>query len=260
MPVLARAEVARLPDEGIRNLLNACGGPAGGLWQFANMGPEVHTLNDPEFMTNVRVRLGLPVMTPCLCQHRYAASNTSKAGKKCLQLCDAYGHHATECMIGGARNVLHNIGCSLLSDAHRQAGMGVQREVVVPELMTPKMLEPRVDVDAWGHPGLLHVRVDFTVASSTAGRYRQASPEPGHAAEVAERGKRTKYKSIGGVGVIGAALETHGRHGPGLDWILRTCAGLSRAHAADLGREPRRLLQSWRTSLSIALSVFGMKP
>ena len=128
-PVLARAEVARLPDQGVRELMDDGGGPTGGLWLTANMGPEINTLNDPEFMTNVRVRLGLPVMTPCLCQHRYAASNKNKAGKRCLQLCDAYGRHAVECMVGGARTVLHNTGCSIVSVAHRQAGMGVQQEV-----------------------------------------------------------------------------------------------------------------------------------
>ena len=255
-PVLGRAEVSRITDANLRKLLDDHGGPTGGLWLNANLGPEIQTLSDPEFMTNIRARLGLPVMAPCLCQHRYAAGNTAKAGRRCLQICDAYGHHAIDCMIGGARGILHNMGCSVIYDAYRQAGMGAQREVIVPDLITPKMLEPRVDVDAWGHLGLPHERVDFTVANSIAARYHQTNPEPGHPAEVAERGKRNKYARSGGIGVVGAALETRGRHGPGLDGILRTCAGLARARSTALGREPRRLLLHWRTSLSIALARF----
>ena len=255
---LAQASISKINDSAIRKDLLDLGGEENGLWINANPGPDVTPLDDLEFRVNLRLRLGLRVMQPGLCQHRRKPTSTCRFGKRCLEACDPYGSHAVECMIGGARTVLHNIGCDLIYTACRDAGFGAQTEVIVPCLATDKMTEPRIDVEAWGHPGFPHLRIDFTVASNAARRYQQAVATPAHAAETAERGKTHKYGTTapGGVNVTGAALELRGRHGPGLDWILRTCAGLARSRSSQRGSEPRRLLQSWRIRLSIALARF----
>ena len=62
------------------------------------------------------------------------------------------------CLIG--HDVGHNACC--------EAGLKSQREVVVSALVTERLTEPRVDVDAWGHPGLPHMRLDFTVVDAEA--------------------------------------------------------------------------------------------
>ena len=41
-------------------------------------------------------------------------------------------------------------------------------------LVMEKLTEPRVDVDAWGHPGLPHIRLNFTVVDAEAFHYSSA--------------------------------------------------------------------------------------
>ena len=38
-------------------------------------------------------------------------------------------------------------------------------------LATERMTESQVDVDAWGHPGLPHIRLDYTVVDAEALHY-----------------------------------------------------------------------------------------
>ena len=71
-------------------------------------------------------------------------------------------------MIGGARGVLHDLCVRCIHGACSDAGLNSQCEVVVRFLATPTLTEPRVDINASGHPGLPHLRLDFTVADETA--------------------------------------------------------------------------------------------
>ena len=240
----------------IREHLHHHGGEENGMWLQANQGPDLEPLDDAEWTTNFRLRIGAPVMSETLCQHRRTTQG-KRLGERCLMPCDRFGKHAGECLIGGGRTALHNAGCALLHSSCKEAGLHAQREVIVPDLATDKLKEPRVDVDAWGHPGLPHLRLDFTVVDPDAQRYFSLTDAPGHAADTAEAGKRGKYgKSKGGMGVDGMALELTGRFGPELDAHLRRCAGLARATAVAHGREAPRLLQQWRTRFAVLLARF----
>ena len=127
----------------------------------------------------------------------------------------------------------------------------------MPALATEKLTEPRVDVDAWGHPGLPHLRLDFTVIDPRAQHFGSAHRETAGAAAKAEGAKAEKYGTpIGGVGVTGLALELSGRFGPGLDGLLRRLAGYRRALQSAAGREAERPLQSWRLAFSLALARY----
>ena len=61
---------------------------------------------------------------------------------------DEQGQHAQNCLIGGDRAKLHDVGCHIIHNACCEAGLKSQREVVVPALVTDRLTEPRVDVDA----------------------------------------------------------------------------------------------------------------
>ena len=103
--------------------------------------------------------------------------------------------------------------------------------MVVPPLVTERLTEPRVDVDAWGHPGLLHIRLDFTVVDAEALHYSSTMSkalETAPAAAQAEKPKESKYGKTKG-GVTGTAMQLNGRFGPGLDALLRRLAGYKRA-------------------------------
>ena len=89
-----------------------------------------------------------------LCQHQRRQKPDGTPGARCLAHLDEQGQHAQRCLIGGDRAKLHGVGCHIIRNACCEAGLKSQREVVVPALATEKLTEPRVDVDAWGHPGL----------------------------------------------------------------------------------------------------------
>ena len=109
------------------------------------------SLDDIEFRINAKMRLELPVVQRGLCQHQ----RRPKADGTAWAHFDEKGHHAQKCLIGGAMWVATSYACC-------EAGLKSQREVIVPTLATEKLTEPRVDVDAWWHPGLLHIPLDFT--------------------------------------------------------------------------------------------------
>ena len=240
----------------VKGRLNHLGGDENALWLTANAGPETAPLDDIEWLLNMRVRLDLPVLAQGLCQHRRMTVD-GRPGKLCLAPLDTYGHHAVACMIGGNRTTVHDVGCHLLHSACCCSGLRAQREVVTPILATPSLTEPRIDVDAWGHPGLPHLRLDFTVTDPAASRHAASSLQPAGAADHAERDKATKYGNlVGGAGVTGVALELSGRHGPNLDALLRRLAGYRRAITCAAGRDDGRPLHNWRLAISIALARF----
>ena len=113
-------------------------------------------------------------------------------------------------------------------------------------------------MDAWRHPGLPHIRIDFTVVDAEALRYSSAVrkvQETAPAAAQAEKAKESKYgKTKGGVGVTGIATLLSGRFGQGLDALLRRLAGHKRAITKAAGRDGGRPLQEWRELLSVALA------
>ena len=118
-----------------------------------------------------------------------------------------------------------------------------QREVVVPALATEKFTEPRVDVDAWGHPRLPHMRLDLTVVDAEALHYSSVmrkAQEQAPAAAQAEKAKESKYgKTKGGIGVTGKAVHLSGRFGPGLDTLLRKLAGFQTSDHQCSGKRQR---------------------
>ena len=71
---------------------------------------------------------------------------------------------------------------------------------VVPALVTDRLTEPRVDVDAWGHPGLPHMRLDFTVVDAEALHYSSAMRKAQDTAPAAAQAEKSK-ENKGGVGV-----------------------------------------------------------
>ena len=241
----------------IARRLRDLGGEENGLWLRANAGPDLQPLDDLEWVINMRLRLDLQQGETCLCQHRRAAIGGIE-GKRCLEPLDPFGIHALQCMIGGARTTLHNSLCRIVHTACVSAGLRAQREVVVPALATAKLTEPRVDVDAWGHPGLPHLRLDVTVTDPLAERHKAAAAQQHGAADHAEDGKAKKYgKPRGGVGVKGLGLELTGRLGECFAALLRQLAGLARAGRAALGQESTRFLAHWQCQISIALARFS---
>ena len=127
-----------------------------------------------DFRTNARVRLDLPVMLRGQCQHQRSQKPDGTPGARCLAHLDEQGQHAQRCLIEGDRAKLHDVGCHVIHNACCEPGLKSKREVVVPALATEKLTEPRVDVDAWGHPGLPHMRFDLTIVDAEALHYSSA--------------------------------------------------------------------------------------
>ena len=122
------------------------------------------------------------------------------------------------------------MGCHIIYSACCETGLKSRREVIFPTLATENLTEPRVDVDAWGHPRLPHIRLEFTVVDEEALHYSSAMRKGQEAPVVAQaqRAKESKYgKPTGGVGVTGISLQLNGRFVPGLDMLLRSLRGTS---------------------------------
>ena len=84
------------------------------------------------------------------------------------------------------------MGCHIIHNACCEAGLKSQREVVVPMLATEKLTEPRVDVDAWGHPGLPHIRLDYTIVDAEALHDSSAMRKAQEEAPAAAKAELTK--------------------------------------------------------------------
>ena len=255
---LAEAATKSEPLMNCAARLHQLGGDENALWITTNEGPECAPLDDMELRTNARVRLDLPVIQQGRCQHQRRQKPDGTEGAKCLAQLDEQGQHAQKCLIAGDRAKLHDVGCHIIHNACSEAGLKSQREVVVSALVTEKLTEPRIDVDAWGHPGLPHIRLDFTVVDAETLHYYSAmrkAQKTAPAAAQAEKAKKSKYgKTKGGVGVTGIAMKLSGRFGPGLDALLRRLAGYKRAITKAAGRDGGRPLQEWRKLLSVALA------
>ena len=160
----------------------------------------------------------------------------------------------------GDRAKLHDVGCHVIHNACCEAGLKSRREVVVLALATEKLTEPRVDVDAWGHLGLPHMRLDLTIVDAEALHYfsvMRKAQEKAPAAAQAEKAKENKYgKTNGGVGVMGIAVQLSGRFGPRLDTLRRQLAGYERAITKATGKDSGRPLREWRLLLSVALARY----
>ena len=90
-----------------------------------------------------------------------------------------YGQHAQRCRIGGDRAKLHDVACHIIHNACCEAGLKSLREVLVPMLATEKSsLSHGLTWTLGGHPGLPHVRLDFTVVDAETLHCSSAMREP----------------------------------------------------------------------------------
>ena len=151
---------------------------------------------------------------------------------------------------------MHDVGCHIIHNACCEAGLKSQSEVVVPALMTDRLTEPRVDVDAWGHPGLPHKRLDFTVVDAEAIHYSSAMRKAQDTAPAAAQAEKTKANKTKKRKEELASMQLSGRFGPGLDAFLRRLAVYKRAITKAAGRDGGRSLQEWRKVLSLALARY----
>ena len=113
----------------------------------------------------------------------------------------------------------------------------------------------------WGHPGLPHTRLDFTVVDEEALHHSSAMRKGQEAAPAAAQAERAKMKKCGkakeGVGVTGISLQLNGRFGRGLDMLLRKLAWYQRPIGKAACRDGGRPLQEWLSLLKPWLRTYG---
>ena len=221
--------------------LHCQGGPEGGAWLNANRADVNVAFADDEFATALRLRLRLPV-----CARGPCSRQDAQQSRRCGAQLDAEGQHAHVCKLGGLTTAMHDACCRRLWHAARQAGAFALREQVIPELITPTRLEPRVDLETWGLANEARGLYDFTICAPFASRYeKQADP-----VATAEAGKRRKYPAIAGLAVAGIGMDVYGRCGPELTDTLERWADHARLRDLANGCQPRRWLHTWRSQLS----------
>ena len=212
--------------------IHSCEGGAGYWVEAIPSSPGVR-LNDAEFTTGIRHRMGLPQIpghgTPCQLRSRSATNfidDADQANTVCGQCLDNHLDHALCCNKGGGFYRVHGSVARALTSIAREADCIVYTEEVVPELLqgtpgTDEAVEARLDLHIWAHPP--HPAewwVDVTHHHPWASRYR-TTIEPGRAAKDAEKQKHDRYgPGSGGVCVTPAAIESWGRLGPSFESLL----------------------------------------
>ena len=98
---------------------------------------------------------------------------------------------------GETERKLHDVGCHIIHNACCEAGLKSQRDVIVPMLATERMTEPRVDVVARGHPGLPHIRLDYTVVGAEAFHYSSVMRKAQGKAPAVAQAEKTKASKYG---------------------------------------------------------------
>ena len=229
-------------------MLAAAQGPESGRWLSATPAETGTQMQDDEFITAMRLRLGLTVHTKTLCG-RVSASGQ----KSCGDPMDPHGNHALTCKWGGLGTKMHDACCLRLWQAAKETGAGVLREQVIPALQTPTRREPRVDLEVWGLHGLEHSLFDFTMCIPSAARYAQK--DDAAAPAIAEARKRREYPKTAGLAVEGIAMNTFGIMGPHLREVLEQWADRARLQDVSKGRVPRRWMHLWTTQLTAAVAM-----
>ena len=260
---------ARLASDTLRRtaarLLSCEGGT--GQWCEAIPSRQSLRLNDSEFVSGLRHRLGLPQI-PQGSVRRCQLSSTRRTNlgdddpsecTACGQLLDPFLDHALCCSKGGGFYRVHGAIARAVTSIAQEAGCEVSAEEVVPELLqgqpgSPDAVEARLDLHIWTPgPGPAEWWVDVTHHHAWGVRYREGRLTAGRVARDAEKKKVERYgPGVGGVAVTPAAMESWGRLGPGFDRLLRQLearwAGLRRADASAAAATSRR----WRAELGIA--------
>ena len=145
--------------------LRSTAGPGNGAWlaTFLHEDP----MSDPEFLTGLSWRLGVPVTqgaTQCLHVSAHPA-------RVCNAAMDPYGSHAVTCALGGGRTHTHNSVvlalCRILRDAHYKSAREVHvaawtRVKPGPASAAPSTEEAVMDIVATA-PGAPTLFIDATV-------------------------------------------------------------------------------------------------
>ena len=222
-------------------------------------------LNDAEFATGMRHRLGLPqlVQNGAKCQlkaeYREPTGDDLRSSNVCGQFLDPFMDHALCCQKGGGFYRVHGSLCRALANIGREAGCEVTSEEIVPELLSgepgsDEAVEARLDLHVWAHPPFpAEWFVDVTHHHAWAVRQRSGQLRPGKTAEEAEARKYERYgPGRGGVSVTPAAVESWGRLGPEFEKLLRQLnarwGNLKQADASACAATSRR----WKAELGVA--------
>ena len=245
--------------------IHSCAGGAS-YWVEAIPSRPSLRLNDAEFVTGARHRLGLPQIpsgqAKCQLKAQSASHSTDddpSGSTVCGQSLDPYLDHALCCRKGGGFYRVHGSIARAVTSISHEADCEVNAEETVPELLsgepgTDDAVEARLDLHVWApppHPA--EWWVDVTHHHAWAVRYRTGGLVPGRVAREAEQRKVERYgPGSGGVCVTPAALESFGRLGSSFDRLLRQLearwAWVRHAKASAAAATGRR----WRAELGVA--------
>ena len=209
---LAEAATRCEPLTSVAARLARSGGDENALWLTANESPGGTPLDNMEFRFVAKMRLDLPVVQGGLRQHQRRHKSDGTAGATCLAIWMITDSMLRNVLLEGDRSKAARCGAATMPVVKQ--GSSRNREVIVPALATEKLTEPRVDVDAWGHPGLLHVTVVHAEALhySSAKKRRQLR----HERKRANTGERKEeWESLASISVQFSGF------GRGLDALLR---------------------------------------
>ena len=234
-------------DEYMRAALLSAGGPGtGSIWQLPPRGNEM--FENPHFRAAMAIRLCTVNLDSGMHCHYKRASDEDHSA--CEKLVDRRGLHAELCGIGPVRQRTHRNVARTLGFCLKRAGANVDYERAAPQLYIwrPNGSCEEAYMDVWcSWPGALtNTKVDVTVRSVFASRYKNTCSKPGVAADTAAGDKQRRY----GPDVWTLNFETRGRLGGDGIALLKHLASEAMCWSPS---GQRRLTHFWRTRLERTL-------
>ena len=227
-------------------LLSAGGPGAGTIWQLPARGNEM--FENAHFRAGMAIRLcAVNIESGMHCHYQRTSDDVHCA---CEKHVDKRGLHAELCGIGPVRQRTHKALARTLGFCLKRAGANVDYERVAPQLYIwrPNGSCEEAYMDVWcSWPGALtNTKIDVTVRSAFASRYKNTCNKTGVAADIAAADKLRRY----GPEVWTLNFESRGRLGKDGIAVLQHLASEAMCWS-PCGQH--RLAYFWRTRLERTL-------
>ena len=213
-----RSELCRLfeeaDDDASKARLLSCGG-VGAQWLVSLPTDPRLCFEDDDFVSVVRLRLGLDTFTAGRCPH------VNADGVPCTDVCDRQGRHLFKCQTGGGWIMAHDSTlaeyCHLVMGSDGIPGAEVEWKPHV-SAWPRRTRDAEADVGFYRLPGMRDTYVDGVISYADPATYPGCESTPGHVAELKKRDKHrdhpvfdARYRRQVPFDFVALSFERHGR-------------------------------------------------
>ena len=246
-------------DDASKARLLSCGG-VGAQWLVSLPTDPRLCFEDDDFVSVVRLRLGLDTFTAGRCPH------VNADGVQCTDECDRQGRHLFKCQTGGGWIMAHDSTlaeyCHLVMGSDGIPGAEVEWKPHV-SAWPRRTRDAEADVGFYRLPGMRDTYVDGVISYADPATYPGCESTPGHVAELKKRDKHrdhpvfdARYRRQVPFDFVALSFERHGR------WAKETVSftkKLASRRAIAAGLEPSDEIRRWYAVIACAIQRANAK-